>query len=398
MAFSTSIERKHELGFKYSNGKVEDINEGPKTTFSPPALNKEGTGVKGAVEATIGPEIAFDAKIYGLAGPEVGFSVKVGAGLTADINADKPKIEVEAFLEGKLFILAQLTIPVIKKDLVDVTLLEVTRRWSLSKTLVEAPEPNPGDGPGPGTPPDDEIDYGEDELGPATDEAAALDVEGADVLASYFVEGPPDPSAVSVFTRAVGGLPTTGKDYLAMSTGRAGYFFDASQDNGGFGVTSKRGAGIHDVTTIRMDLEVPSDVNCLIGFDFRFYSDEYPNFVGSQYNDAFIVELDKSTWTVDGSEISAPRNFAFDELGNPITINAAGPWTINAANAEGTSFSGATSLLRATTPVTPGKHSLYFSIFDMGDSVYDSAVLIDGIKFGRVDNPSQQCQTGVSAG
>lgn len=400
LAASASVERKHVLGFQYKDGKVGPIDEGPKTTYKPFALD-DGTGLKGAVEATVGPEIAFTAKLYDLAGPEMGFSIKVGTSVTAEASLEKGTVEFELFLEGKLFIKAELTVPVIKKKLLSVTLLETTKKWGLKKTLFDYkdlfPE-DPAEDPNPETPPDDDVDYGQDELSPANKEVAALDVNGADVLSSFFVEGPPDPSAAGVFSQAVGGLPTTGNDYFVMSTGRAGHLFDDFMDNGVFGVGSKRGPGINDATTLRIDLDVPAKVNCLIGFDFRFYSDEYPNFVGSRYNDAFIVELDKSTWTVEGQEITAPRNFAFDELGNPITINSAGPWTINKQNALGTAFNGATSLLRATTPVTPGKHSLFLSIFDMGDSALDSAVLIDSIEFGTVGNPATQCQQGVSVG
>jgi hypothetical protein len=396
VAVSASIERKHELGIQYKDGKVSPINNGPETTGKPLALDS-GTGLKGKIEATVGPELTYDSKLYGLAGPEIGFSIKVGSALTAEANLEKSTVEFELFLEGKMFLKAELTVPVIDKELLSVTLLEMTKKWSLKKTLFDAKDLFPND-PDPETPPVDEIDYGQDELTPATDAAAALDVEGAEVTSSFFVEGPPNPGSAGVFSQAAGGLPTTGKDYLVMSTGYAGYVFDASQGGGIFGVNSKRGNMILDATTLRIDLDVPANVNCLIGFDFRFYSDEYPQYVGSRYNDAFIVELDKSTWTVEGQDITAPRNFAFDELGNPVTINSAGPWTINEANAAGTSFNGATSLLRATTPVTPGKHSLFLSIFDMGDDQLDSAVLVDGIKFGSVENPATQCQQGVSAG
>jgi hypothetical protein len=389
IAGTASIQRKTELGMEYKNGKVSAINKGPEVTTKPFALDS-GTGITGKIEATVGPEVSFAARLYGLAGPEVGFSVKVGTALTADLTIEKKTVEFELFLEGKAFLRAELTVPVINKELLSVTLLEATKKWSLKTTLADYSDLFGEE------PPSDEVDYGQDELSTATKETAALDVAGANVTSSYFVEGPPSPSAAGVFTQAAGGLPTTGADYLVLSTGRAGYLFDAGQSNGQFGVTSKRGQNIYDATTLRIDLNVPSGVNCLVGFDFRFYSDEYPQYVGSNFNDAFIVELDKSTWTVDGQEITAPRNFAFDELGNPITINSAGPWTINEKNASGTSFNGATSMLRATTPVTPGKHSLFLSIFDMGDSALDSAVLLDGIKFGSVENPAAQCKPGVS--
>ena len=72
---------------------------------------------------------------------------------------------------------------------------------------------------------------------------------------------------------------------------------------------------------LRVNLNVPQGDNCL-AFDFRFLSSEFPELVNSSYSDAFIAELDKSTWTTDGSAISAPKNFASDSAGHVITIQA----------------------------------------------------------------------------
>ncbi len=116
--------------------------------------------------------------------------------------------------------------------------------------------------------------------------------------------------------------------------------------------------------------------------DFRFLSDEFPEFVGSSVNDAFVAELDVSDFSADSSQsnrVIAPHNFAFDAQGNVISINTTGATEMSEAEATGTTYDGATPPLRAFTSITPGTHTLYLSIFDQGDSIYDSAVFLDNL-------------------
>ncbi len=60
--------------------------------------------------------------------------------------------------------------------------------------------------------------------------------------------------------------------------------------------------------------------------------------------------------------------------------------------ARGTTFDGATRLLRASTPITPGRHRLYLSIFDQGDRIYDSAVFLDNLRANR----RTPCRSGLA--
>ena len=192
-------------------------------------------------------------------------------------------------------------------------------------------------------------------------------------------------------------FPTNGGTFAILTSGNAAFADDpnaapnTSQNNGGVAV---RGDTDRDVTVLKIDLDVPATANCLT-FDFQFYSEEYPEFVNTQYNDAFIAELDASTWTTSGSTISAPNNFAFDPLGDVISINSTGNTAMSAAAAAGTTYDGATPLLSASTQVTPGAHSLYLSIFDQGDQIYDSAVFVDNLVVGFVPEPGTNCVPGA---
>ncbi|MEA2423392.1 MAG: hypothetical protein QOF55_2491 [Thermoleophilaceae bacterium] len=159
--------------------------------------------------------------------------------------------------------------------------------------------------------------------------------------------------------------------------------------------TAVRGA--YDVVDLTLNLNVPQGANCLT-FDFAFYSEEYPEYVGGSFNDAFIAELDATpttAWSVSGTTISAPKNFAFDSNGNAVSINSSGGAAMSAANAAGTTYDGATRLLSAATQVTPGAHTLDLSIFDAGDSQYDSAVFLDNLTAGFKAVPSTQCKAGA---
>ena len=66
---------------------------------------------------------------------------------------------------------------------------------------------------------------------------------------------------------------------------------------------------------------------------------------------------------------------------------------MTAAEAAGTVYDGATQPLVAQTPITAGSHSVYFSIFDAGDQVYDSAVFLDNLFLGT--ESGGQCQPGA---
>lgn len=219
---------------------------------------------------------------------------------------------------------------------------------------------------------------------------------------SASISGPPDAEneANAVATTPLAGFPTDGSSFGILSTGRALDAYlpnDEPNTSTDFGGASRGNGNDFDVTVLQIDVEVPVGVNCLSGVDFRFLSEEFPEYVGGSFNDAFIAELDESTWTAEEEGIDAPDNFAFDADGNVISINAAGAGSMSAGGAEGTTYDGGTDILSAATPITPGPHSLYFSIFDQGDGDYDSTVLIDNIRFSTVSDVETQCRPGAAA-
>lgn len=205
---------------------------------------------------------------------------------------------------------------------------------------------------------------------------------------------PPASKPAAVSTTKLAGFPRRGNSFAILSTGNASYA-DDPDDTGDKGAESQGPAirGARDVVIMRIDMDIPRGVNCL-SFRFRFLSEEFPEYVDDVYNDAFIAELDRSTWTTgtkEEPEINAPRNFARDSDGNPIRVNRVGDFNVTPFRSRGTTYDAATRVLRASTRITRGRHKLYLSIFDQGDRVYDSAVFMDNLVVGK----RKKCRTGA---
>lgn len=184
------------------------------------------------------------------------------------------------------------------------------------------------------------------------------------------------------------GFPRSGPTFAIITSGNAAYADDANE-SGSLGqawgkVATEIGASVRDHQIVKVDLGAATG-NCL-AFDFRFLSEEFPEFLNKGYNDAFIAQL--NTWSVtadEGQDIVAPGNFAAG-AGDVISVDGAGPSGMTAEYAAGTTYDGATLPLVARTPVTPGStNSLYLTIFDQGDASYDSAVFVDNLRFETLD-------------
>lgn len=214
---------------------------------------------------------------------------------------------------------------------------------------------------------------------PAGDMAVAVDLDpGHLVGASWVGSAAGFYSARADFTS----FPRAGESYLVLSTG------DASRVMGGTSgeflstnLGNRLGADRNDLTQVTFELRPPDSARC-VAFDFVFLSEEYPEYVGSVYNDVFTAELGESFFTMHGNQVVAPNNVAYDTAGNLISVNT----VLGLTNAPaGTRMDGATAPLVAVAPVQPdldtGTVTLILSVQDIGDSVYDSAVLVDDLRW-----------------
>ena len=209
-----------------------------------------------------------------------------------------------------------------------------------------------------------------------------------------FVRRPAEGTPTAISTTRLPGFPRHRRAFGVLSTGDATLLDDPNEqddlstDNAG---VPYRGAAV-DAVVLRINLKAPRRANCL-SFAFRFLSEEYDEFVDTEFNDAFIAEIGRSTWRSDPADprVRAKRNFARDRRGLPISVNGTGDFSVTPAGAAGTTYDGATRTLRARKRVRPGRRvRLFLSIFDQGDHHYDSAVAIDRLTIVR----RKRCRTG----
>jgi hypothetical protein len=145
-------------------------------------------------------------------------------------------------------------------------------------------------------------------------------------------------------------------------------------------------------------------------FQFQFFSGEYPQYVCSMFNDEFLAIVQSAT------TYPTPTNISFDMNKNPVTVNsgfftvctnATTPQTMHCTHPptdnKGTGYEvasgqspiplpiptpgdipgGSTGWLSTTAPIQPGEDvTLRFVIFDEGDGILDSAVLLDNFQWG----------------
>lgn len=154
------------------------------------------------------------------------------------------------------------------------------------------------------------------------------------------------------------------------------------------------GDGAHDYAELRMATKVPEGADAFI-YELAFFSAEYPLWASktSPWNDMYVAWLESEAWT---------GNISFDELGNPISINgvfldyldADSPLCTRepceAPQLDGFAMDGhaGTRWLETVAPVVPGEEiEVVFAIFDLSDALFDTVVLLDGVRWGCTDLP-----------
>ncbi len=139
------------------------------------------------------------------------------------------------------------------------------------------------------------------------------------------------------------------------------------------GYASTGPAGDQVAATLEKTFTFQSGVSSIpIKFEYNFVTEEYPEWVGTIYDDALTITLiaPNGTQTVLATETINTSSFtmytaspAIDFPGGDSTVGQTGWKTVS-----------------ATIPVTQGSGQYKINITDAGDDIYDSVVLIDNIR------------------
>lgn len=156
------------------------------------------------------------------------------------------------------------------------------------------------------------------------------------------------------------------------------------------------GSAARDSCGYKLQIRAPTNAKSF-AYDFNFFSTEYSEWICTAYNDSYIALY------YGALNPFADKNISFDASNNPVSVNVGffsiptGPTQTSHPLLDGTGFSGncnnygyspngmcggATGWLTTTAPVNPGEViTLHFSIWDTGDNVWDSTVLMDNFRW-----------------
>jgi len=180
---------------------------------------------------------------------------------------------------------------------------------------------------------------------------AALGLGSSQVASSDL--GTSSDQGIALETNVMGGFTTEGSSYMVLSSGCADDLLPNSEADHSCILEGLDTSEEQDLVQLALTLNVPANSSS-VSFDWKFYSEEFPEFVGSAFNDAFLVESGSSNYVLSGANITAPNNVAFDQNNQLISVNMSGLLAVTAGEASGTTYDdAATPKLTTVAPVAP---------------------------------------------
>ena len=205
--------------------------------------------------------------------------------------------------------------------------------------------------------------------------------------------------------------PTDGDSFVLLSTGIAGSVpvttdgLDPGSERGTWFGEKYPGPGdLYDRAVLKLTLRVPPGMH-YISYDLQFFSMEYPDYVGTIYNDKVIVTVDSPSKGVTTYNFSVNSgDFVFESpdipgtgfdlysidryTGQPVDPSGVS-WVTRTPHERKYSDAGASALITRSHPVSPNENiTITFDISDEGDNQFDSAIFIDNVRFTGFALPS----------
>jgi MYXO-CTERM domain-containing protein len=218
-------------------------------------------------------------------------------------------------------------------------------------------------------------------------------VEALDVNMSLIsnIQGGTSSEMFDVITSHGPYSPYNAPSMCLMSTGLVDNILEGlDYDYPGVGFDTSEG----DRATLAFSVAVPQYAQSF-SFNSLFCSREYPEWVGSAYNDAYEVQLASGAYS---------GQIVFDQFGNLITVNSGffqdtDPVFLNntGVGPPGASDGGCTGWVTTIAPCVGGETmQIEFTVYDVADGVWDSYVLIDNLAFSEdpaEDGPTTDDET-----
>jgi len=231
------------------------------------------------------------------------------------------------------------------------------------------------------------------------DFAAAIDLCGGVVSSTFTTLS--DPKAHAILGKfGAKNLPQLGNRLVALSTGialpegvtgyaepQSGTDWKKSSTYPAASQCKTVGTAAHDLIEWKLVLTVPASAQSL-DFDFFFLSTEFPEYLSSTFNDHLLVLLDSN---------AMKGNILFDDTGDcftatkelfkvckgcPLTDALLAGTGYEVLGSGGDPAGGGTGWMSVGAPVMPGETiTLRFLLFDDGDGIYDTAVLLDRFRW-----------------
>jgi uncharacterized repeat protein (TIGR01451 family) len=230
------------------------------------------------------------------------------------------------------------------------------------------------------------------------DLAYAILQDGTTLISSSYTDSDQSGNRMAIILSSMGIMePTDGPTFVLFSTGIAGSNpvttdEEIPGDERGTCYRNKYGHP-RDEVVLTMELQVPLYMHYLY-YDVQFFSSEYPEYIGTEYNDRlsitvdspskgiseFLFDVNNGYFVLDSHDISGTGFDIFAQSGDPTKVDL-----VDQTPRDPGADAGASDLIPiggSLHPVSPCETiNVSISLKDNGDNLFDSGAFIDNLRF-----------------